>query len=126
MRVKSIALAAVPAALLGVMAAAPTASAWAPGNCPQDKFCTWQNYWYGDTDETPSLTIDSDWSGSAPAHIFYNNTSRAATMTYVLQRDGGQGRVYTDCVGAKGGSYFVVPVFVTDVTWSADGGSSCL
>ncbi|WP_221353540.1 hypothetical protein [Streptomyces beigongshangae] len=125
MRLKSIALAAIPAAFLGVMAAAPSASAWSPGNCADGTFCVWPEYWYGDTDMPPSLVTDGEWSGSARGHIYYNNTSRDMTMTYTLVRDGGQGPTYTGCVSRHHGSYFTTPVSVTDVSWREDDGSPC-
>ncbi|GAA4791407.1 hypothetical protein [Streptomyces ziwulingensis] len=124
MRLKALALAAVPAAFLGVMASAPTASAWAPGNCPQAKFCVWPEYWYGDTDLPPSLATEDEWSGSALGHIFYNNSSRDATMTYSIVRDGGQGPVYTECVNRGQGSYFTQPMSVTKVEWR-EAGNPC-
>ncbi|GAA2244374.1 hypothetical protein GCM10010145_09000 [Streptomyces ruber] len=124
-RLKAIALAAVPAAFLGVMASAPSASAWSPGNCPVGQFCVWPEFWYGDTDMPPSLTTDTEWSGSAPGHIFYNNTSRDMTMTYAIAADEGQGRTYTTCVNAVSGSYFTMPMSVTSVTYREDDGSPC-
>ena len=125
MRFRALTLAAIPAALFGVMATAPSASAWAPGNCTEGAFCVWPEYWYGDTDIPPSLETESEWSGSALGHIFYNNTSRDVTMTYVLVQDGGQGPAYTACVSQRQGSYFTVPVSVTDVVWREDDGTPC-
>ncbi|MFS0698198.1 hypothetical protein [Streptomyces nitrosporeus] len=125
MRMRTIALAAVPAALLGVMASAPSASAWSPGNCPPGPFCVWPDWWYGDTGIPPSLVTDDEWSGSARGHIFYNNTSRDVTMTYLVVQDAGQGPTYTACVSGKQGSYFTVPMTVTDVAWREDDGSPC-
>ncbi|AEN08084.1 MULTISPECIES: hypothetical protein [unclassified Streptomyces] len=125
MRLRTIALAALPAAFLGVMASAPTASAWASGNCPQNTFCVWPEFWYGDTDMPPSLATQGEWSGSARGHIFYNNTSRDVTMTYVVAQDEGQGTARTACVSRGQGSYFTVPMSVTKVTWREDDGSPC-
>ncbi|WP_299530502.1 hypothetical protein [uncultured Streptomyces sp.] len=125
MRLKALALAAVPVAFLGVMAAAPSASAWSPGNCPQGSFCVWPDFWYGDTDQPPSLATTTEWSGDAPGHIFYNRTSQQVTMTYYLDRDEGQGPAYTACVNRETGSYFTTPVTVTDISWRVDDGSPC-
>ncbi|WP_320777050.1 hypothetical protein [Streptomyces sp. CRN 30] len=125
MRLKAIALAAIPAAFLGVMASAPSASAWSAGNCPVGQFCVWPEFWYGDTDMAPSLTTDEEWSGSAPGHIFYNHTSRDVTMTYVVAEGELQGRTYTTCVNKVSGSYFTMPMHVTDVTWREDDGTPC-
>ncbi|MFF3485708.1 hypothetical protein ACFYXC_20895 [Streptomyces sp. NPDC002701] len=125
MRLRAMALAAIPAAFLGVMASAPSASAWSPGNCQEGTFCVWPDWWYGDTDMAPSLATDAEWSGSARGHIYYNNTSRDVTMTYVLVQDEGQGPAYTACVSRHQGSYFTVPVSVTDVTWREDDGTPC-
>ncbi|MFK0114295.1 hypothetical protein [Streptomyces sp. NPDC090994] len=124
MRLRALALAAVPAAFLGVMASAPTASAWSSGNCPVGSFCVWPEYWYGDTDMTPSLTTETEWTGSAPGHIFYNNTSRDVTMTYVVQGDA-QGTERTTCVNGVSGSYFTMPMYVTDLKWREDDGTPC-
>ncbi|MFE9722785.1 hypothetical protein ACFYQ5_04065 [Streptomyces sp. NPDC005794] len=125
MRLRTIALAAIPAAFLGVMASATSASAWSPGNCPQGTFCVWPDYWYGDTDTPPSLATEGEWSGSAPGHIFYNNTARDVTMTYYVVQDEGQGPAYTACVSSGQGSYFTVPMSVTNVAWREDDGTSC-
>jgi hypothetical protein len=125
MRIKALALAAVPAAFLGVMAAAPTASAWSSANCPVGSFCVWPEYWYGDTDMPPSLATETEWTGSAPGHIFYNNTSQDMTMTYVVTADAGQGPTYTTCVNAVTGSYFTMPMTVTNLTWREDDGTPC-
>lgn len=125
MRLRALALAAIPAAFLGVMASAPSASAWAPGNCQTGTFCVWPEWWYGDTDMPPSLETDREWSGSALGHIFYNNTSRDITMTYVVAGDEGQGPAYTACVSSSQGSYFTMPMHVTDVSWREDDGSPC-
>lgn len=125
MRLRSLALAAVPAAFLGVMASAPTASAWSSANCPVDNFCVWPEYWYGDTDMAPSLATETEWTGSAPGHIFYNNTSRDVTMTFVVAEDEGQGPEYTACVTAVSGSYFTQPMYVTELAWREDDGTPC-
>lgn len=125
MRLRTIALAAIPAAFLGVMASAPSASAWAPANCPEGAFCVWPDYWYGDTDTPPSLATNGEWSGSARGHIFYNNTPRDVTMTYVVVQDEGQGPTHTACVGRGQGSYFTQPMSVTQVAWREDDGSPC-
>lgn len=125
MRLKALALAAIPAAFLGVMSAAPTASAWSPGNCPQGSFCTWADYWYEETDQTPSLETGTEWSGSSAASIFYNNTSRDITMTYVRIADGEGAQEFTSCAAAHSGSYFTSPMYVTDVSWREDDGTPC-
>ncbi|MFH8533832.1 hypothetical protein ACH4GE_36100 [Streptomyces tendae] len=125
MRLKAISLAVIPAAFLGVIASAPSASAWAPGNCQVGSFCVWPEYWYGDTDMTPSLETEAEWSGSAVGHIFYNNTSQDATMRYVVAEGNGQGREYTGCVSPHAGSYFTQKMHVTSVTWGSDGSSPC-
>ncbi|MER7487618.1 hypothetical protein ABTY20_17235 [Streptomyces sp. NPDC126497] len=124
MRLKSLALAAVPAAFLGVMASAPSASAWSPGNCQTGTFCVWPEFWYGDTDMPPSLVTEGEWSGSAPGHIFYNRTSRDVTMTYVVVGHEEQGPG-TACVSSNNGSYFTMPMYVTDIAWREDDGSPC-
>ncbi|MEU1217218.1 hypothetical protein ABZ424_33510 [Streptomyces sp. NPDC005790] len=125
MRLRTIALAAIPAAFLGVMASAPSASAWSSANCTEGNFCVWADYWYGDTDTPPSLATDGEWSGSARGHIYYNNTSRDVTMTYVVVQDEGQGPTYTACVSKGHGSYFTRPMSVTKVAWREDDGSPC-
>ncbi|GHH94086.1 hypothetical protein GCM10017779_45430 [Streptomyces capillispiralis] len=125
MRLRSLALAAIPAAFLGVMASAPAASAWAPGNCQTGTFCVWPEYWYGDTDMQPSLVTDRKWSGSAVGHIFYNYTSQDVTMTYVVIAEGEQGPARTACVSSNHGSYFTQPMYVTDIAWREDDGSPC-
>jgi len=124
MRLRTIALAAVPAAFLGVMASAPSASAWSSANCPEGTFCVWPDWWYGDTDMAPSLVTEGEWSGSAAGHIFYNNTPRDVTMTYVVQGEG-QAPASTACVSNGQGSYFTLPVTVTDIAWREDDGSPC-
>ncbi|MFC8368473.1 MULTISPECIES: hypothetical protein [unclassified Streptomyces] len=124
MRLKSLALAAIPAAFLGVMASAPSASAWSPGNCQTGTFCVWPEFWYGDTDMPPSLVTDGEWSGSAPGHIFYNRTSQDVTMTYVIAGQEEQGP-RTACVSSNSGSYFTMPMYVTDIAWREDDGSPC-
>ncbi|MFE9826980.1 hypothetical protein ACFYSH_33550 [Streptomyces sp. NPDC005791] len=125
MRLRTIALAAIPAAFLGVMASAPSASAWSSANCTEGNFCVWADYWYGDTDTPPSLATDGEWSGGARGHIYYNNTSRDVTMTYVVVQDEGQGPTYTACVSKGHGSYFTRPMSVTKVVWREDDGSPC-
>ncbi|GGS27448.1 hypothetical protein AB0E75_06585 [Streptomyces griseoviridis] len=125
MRLKALALAAVPAAFLGVMASAPSASAWSPGNCPVGSFCVWPEWWYGDTDITPSLATETEWTGSAPGNIFYNNTSHDVTMTYAVVQEDGQGPTHTGCVSSISGSYFTMPMNVTEVKWREDDGTPC-
>ncbi|WP_309028670.1 hypothetical protein [Streptomyces alfalfae] len=125
MRLRAITLAAIPAAFLGVMASAPSASAWSAGNCATGTFCVWPEYWYGDTDMPPSVATEGEWSGSARGHIFYNNTSRDMTMTYSLAKDEGQGASYTACVSRGQGTYFTMPMTVTDLSWRVDDGTPC-
>lgn len=124
MRLKSLVVAAIPVAFLGVMASAPSASAWSPGNCQTGTFCVWPEFWYGDTDMTPSLVTDDEWSGSARGHIFYNRTSQDVTMTYVVVGQEEKGPE-TACVSSNHGSYFTMPMDVTDIAWREDDGSPC-
>ncbi|MET8200842.1 hypothetical protein [Micromonospora taraxaci] len=123
MPLKSIALAA---AVAGVLATAPAASAasaqaadggWLPGNCPQGSFCVWPNWDHpaeGPT-ATPSLVISSEWSGNVPAFNYYNHTSRNAEITWSYNY---LGTIHTgaECVRPGGGNFYV-PMFVTKVTW---------
>ncbi|MCG5470235.1 hypothetical protein LADH09A_004179 [Micromonospora sp. LAH09] len=125
MLLKSIAI-AIAASVAGVLAAAPTASAaapgvsiqgWGSGNCPQGKLCIWPNWNHPPQGpvETPSLTTDSEWTGSIQGFTFYNGTGRDAVISGFTF---GSSTPFKNCAPAGGtGGDLYIPVNVTKVTW---------
>lgn len=117
MRTRTFSLAAA-VAVVGVVALAPSASAanMAPGNCPDDSFCVWDAWGYPAPTVTPTLVTTTDWSGSAAGRHFFNGQDGDVDMTYVQTFSDGSTRVHHHCVDAGTGSYFTIPVHVTEVT----------
>lgn len=117
---------AVAAAVVGVLAAAPPASAapsragygiWPPGNCAPGTFCGWANTDHpaGGPTAPPSLVTTTDWSGSVTVFNFYNYTSRNVDITWTANWGG---TVYTGTLCATSGDgHLYVPVTVTRVAF---------
>jgi hypothetical protein len=117
------AAAAAGLTLAGIALVAPSASAanGAPGNCPADSFCVWDAWGYPAPTTTPTLVTEDDWAGAAAGRHFFNGTPGAVDMTYVQTLSDGSLRTHEHCVTPGTGSYFTIPVNVTEVVLNEAG-----
>ncbi|GGY10755.1 hypothetical protein GCM10010358_74110 [Streptomyces minutiscleroticus] len=100
------------AALTGVMAAVPRASAAVPGNCPWGDFRVWSVRGCPTPEEAPALATDGKWSGRVPGATFDDHTGRAGHLEYGVTADG-RTYEYSGCVRGSDGQLLNSFVSVT-------------